>query len=69
MRTDTPHFGVRTITPSDATERVQTMYKFWSWYVFIVKDTFAERNKTICNKMLNKCLADVYFFLFCYSND
>ena len=35
-----------------------------SWYVFIVKDTFAERNKTICNKTLNKCFADVYFSYF-----
>ena len=35
-----------------------------SCHVFIVKDTFAERNKTICNKTLNKCLTDVYFSYF-----
>ena len=29
---------------------------------FIVKNTFAERNKTFCDKTLNKCIANAYFF-------
>ena len=31
-------------------------------HVFIVKNTFAERNKTFCDKTLNKCIAYAIFF-------
>ena len=30
----------------------------------MVKNTFAERNKTFCDKTLNKCIANAYFFVF-----
>ena len=37
---------------------------FHDWaYVFRVKNTFAERNKTFnTDKTLNKCIANAYFF-------
>ena len=28
----------------------------------IVKNTFGDRNNTFCDKTLNKCIANVYFF-------
>ena len=31
-------------------------------FLIIVKNTFAERNNTFCDKTLNKCIANAYFF-------
>ena len=46
------------------TERVQRIKRRTNLYVFIVKNTFAERNKTFCDKTLNKCIANAFFSYF-----
>ena len=33
---------------------------------YIVKNTFGERNNTFCDKTLNKCIANDFFFFFLY---
>ena len=54
---------------SPQTDSVPSVYRAISCFnkhVFIVKNTFAERNKTFCDKTLNKCITDAYFFVLCY---